>query len=732
MGKFKKVCVLLFLVFFGTHSPLLAAERSAALFRFVTAGGVTAKDQATITAATRNAIVNYGFQLLEQKRLASRLKRTDPIIGDFCEERDDACHREVAKKLAVTHLFSGFVERVGERIAVELRLFSAAAEKDNAYKQHLEYYQLSGERSLADVARKVVGKMLSDVGFLQISTNVEGAAIIINGSKRAEYPLKRPLRLQEGTYEVVLRKSGYVDFSGKVDIAIQETSEFQGALKPLPGILNIASEPANAQIMLGETSLGYTPIVDYKILTFGKLPLTISLENFFEFREELEVVPGGEVNRSVKLKPQYGDLLFVTEALDAKVYLDGKFVGNTPLELLEKVPMGKHEVELIHADYLPYKTTIEVLPAVKGRFALEPKPKYAWLSVATNIDRAEVYVNEKFIGFSPVDDFVRLPSGRYNLRVKKHNFFDHEEKIALKPGKTINVTAILKTKLASLNLTSNVEGGKVYLNQQYVGKTPLKVVEDLPYGTYKLLLTKKPYADYTATLNLKPGRINNHFAEMVTTLGKIQVETAVKGVQIFLDKRYVGVTPSDVIGEIKPGGYTLRLEKEGYLPYEEKVVIKGNQLTRITAKLSRVTSTASITSVPASAKVYVDGKFSGVTPLQVSRAVGSYELVVKQKGYRDYKTKLTFIAGKSTKVAATLAAKPFQLSIYANERGAKVELDGVYVGDTPVLGYRGSAFGERLLRISKPGFRTIQKKIKFLPGKKIKFKVRLKPAPSAR
>jgi TolB-like protein len=81
--------------------------------------------------------------------------------------------------------------------------------------------------------------------------------------------------------------------------------------------------------------------------------------------------------------------------------------------------------------------TEQLLPAVRatGRRLLGVVPKDAGgLTIATNELQADIYVNDKSIGVSPLPPLRALPPGKHNLRLKKAGFADWRSDIFVEPG----------------------------------------------------------------------------------------------------------------------------------------------------------------------------------------------------------------------------------------------------------------------------------------------------------
>ncbi|MDP1710778.1 MAG: PEGA domain-containing protein [candidate division WWE3 bacterium] len=66
--------------------------------------------------------------------------------------------------------------------------------------------------------------------------------------------------------------------------------------------------------------------------------------------------------------------------------------------------------------------------------------------------------------------------------------------------------------------------------------------------------------------------------------GMILVKSLPDGARVFLDEKLVGATDS-TIGSLEPKTYHLKIEKEGYIPWERDVEVKAELVTNITAIL---------------------------------------------------------------------------------------------------------------------------------------------------
>jgi hypothetical protein len=82
-------------------------------------------------------------------------------------------------------------------------------------------------------AQQAVAEMRDLVGTIDIRGAEPGAAIIISGQARGEWPPVTPLRVSAGAHVVRLLKDGFEPFEAKVDVAGGQTSAVQAKLRPV-------------------------------------------------------------------------------------------------------------------------------------------------------------------------------------------------------------------------------------------------------------------------------------------------------------------------------------------------------------------------------------------------------------------------------------------------------------------------------------------------------------------
>jgi len=148
--------------------------------------------------------------------------------------------------------------------------------------------------------------------------------------------------------------------------------------------------------------------------------------------------------------------------------------------------------------------------------SLAPVP----FSIETDEPDAMVYIDECYFGRTPVNSMI-VP-GSYQLRVERKQHKPYLSQIQIRKGTKIDVTTEKIQFYSGLKVESEPQEALVYLNAEYLGKTPLSK-NNLPEGTHRLRLSKEGHIDRfigvelknnetkEITLKMRPGDTETHF-----------------------------------------------------------------------------------------------------------------------------------------------------------------------------------------------------------------------------
>jgi hypothetical protein len=140
--------------------------------------------------------------------------------------------------------------------------------------------------------------------------------------------------------------------------------------------------------------------------------------------------------------------------------------------------------------------------------------------------------------------------------------------------------------------------------------------------------------------------------------GKLVLTSSTEGAQVFIDGELAGTTPLKEPISLKPGKYTLKMVKRGYTEYIDVFTIKARKETKLDIDLLPVAGVVRITSNVTGARIFVDGKFVGETPLETEVPVGARSIKATKGGYRDLLKQIDVVAGQALNLDLALEELP--------------------------------------------------------------------------
>jgi hypothetical protein len=156
------------------------------------------------------------------------------------------------------------------------------------------------------------------------------------------------------------------------------------------------------------------------------------------------------------------------------------------------------------------------------------------------------------------------------------------------------------------------------------------------------------------------------------------------------------------------GAHTVRVEKGGYLAYNNTIVLADGAQEDVIANLEKVPDRGQVTiqSEPSGGDLYIDGKYRGTTPAIPDNLLpGRHEVLIRKAGYEDYRDVISVSAEFATEYREYLVPLPGAgfLSVTSYPEGADVWIDGIAAGTTPSALLRYPA-GNHTVEIAKKGY----------------------------
>ena len=140
--------------------------------------------------------------------------------------------------------------------------------------------------------------------------------------------------------------------------------------------------------------------------------------------------------------------------------------------------------------------------------------------------------------------------------------------------------------------------------------------------------------------------------------GQLSLDSTPEGAQVEIDGRSdpSWVTPFNLSG-LAPGAHTVSILKTGYTSEIRSVEVTSGSKSFVVVHLAAAAATVAVTSEPAGASIFVDGKDSGrVTPIQINLEKGSHTVLVRKQGYLDETVTADAVPGQTLRISPILRA----------------------------------------------------------------------------
>jgi hypothetical protein len=236
--------------------------------------------------------------------------------------------------------------------AVSLRKLQRFDESLDMFEALLRDYpnMPAGERSLA---QRAVAELRALTGTIDVTGAEPGAAIVVGGQARGDYPPISPLRVSAGTHLIRLFKEGFEPYETRVDVAGGQTARVVAKMAPLTasGRLKVSERSGRTlEVFVDNVSVGVTPWEG--TLAVGSHTVTLHGKGRAGTQPAAAVVQSQQVTA----------LTLIAEELDAALRVDPTPPGATVV--IDSVPVGHgvwigwlksgpHHVEVGSEGFLP-------------------------------------------------------------------------------------------------------------------------------------------------------------------------------------------------------------------------------------------------------------------------------------------------------------------------------------------------------------------------------------------
>jgi len=305
-----------------------------------------------------------------------------------------------------------------------------------------------------------------------------------------------------GAYRVRARKAGYRPLDTRVEIAGSGDQTLEYALRKLPGIVSFVIRPdVVASVTMDGAILGSTPITDREISP-GEHVFTIAAERFAPASLRVEVRGLGERQSiDVVLSPLWAEVSVDSRPAGARVMLDGKDIGETPLQV--EILEGTYELVLERAGFDSVSTTLSVIADQSQElpeFTLVESD--GLLIVETKPPGASVIVAGQFRGRTPVE-LSLAPRWQHTLKISKAGYESIERRVTVDPATREKLALDLTPRYGTVFIASLPVDAELYVDGRLRGPATGRV--ELTTRPHRLEIRRSGYQSFSTTVTPRAG-----------------------------------------------------------------------------------------------------------------------------------------------------------------------------------------------------------------------------------
>ena len=465
------------------------------------------------------------------------------------------------------------------------------------------------------------------------------------------------IQLSPGKHVLDLSRDGYLPSQVELYVEEGELKTVQETLSPRVergggtgvGLLNVTSAPEEgARVFLDGKDTGKSTPVTLEDVPEGEHAVVLK-RRFYKDKVVRVLVPADDIGKAdVVMEPNFGAVRIDSKPAGADIYIDGVREGKTPYSK-QRMESKAYKVKLSFALHHDLEATLFVQAGEDIKETFELPPAFGTLEVRAGgagdeLTGAKVSLDMEPRGATPAK-LEKVRSGRYMVKVTYPMFRDFSEEVEVKDGQTTVVDADLDANFGIISVTAAPSDSDIFIDGEKAGTG--RVTTNVAVGEHAIKVTNKDRTfrpvEKKVAVALKE-RITREIT-LDQMVGSLMVFSEPAGGELSLDGRKVGTLPQK-LKDLVVGPHTLRVEKKGFTPTQEVVVVTDGELKKVKVALTQK-ATLAVTCAPGEGLIELDGKLVGRKKAEITGvADGRHTVTCQTPGYVTAKRTFTASGGQ--------------------------------------------------------------------------------------
>ncbi|OGQ47911.1 MAG: hypothetical protein A3H42_01360 [Deltaproteobacteria bacterium RIFCSPLOWO2_02_FULL_46_8] len=332
----------------------------------------------------------------------------------------------------------------------------------------------------------------------------------------------------------------------------------------LTGTIQVVSQPAGALISLDGTSTQLqTPAILENVTLNQDHVINLTLENYGSATKTIQLTNTEPYTLELSLVKNVGLLNVISEPPGAAILVNDIATGKSTPDILDNLILNtEYKITLSKPDYLDVEQSVTLSSTTPQKILASLNPIQKPLPPVTPPVVVPPVVVPPVVPPVVVPPVVTKPE-QAPVEPKPKTPAPKTAAPVVKPKKEIEVGE------GSIKITSDPSGADIFVNGEHGGTTPATV--KTRSGSVRLLVSKgEDKIPCRGMVQVKPGDTTSFNCSLGGLYGKIMINTTPPRAEVFLDgKKLGGKTPLSVEKIKRDKAHTLRLELEGFRPWEQ-------------------------------------------------------------------------------------------------------------------------------------------------------------------
>jgi hypothetical protein len=250
------------------------------------------------------------------------------------------------------------------------------------------------------------------------------------------------------------------------------------------------------------------------------------------------------------------DVLIDAPVKAATVYVNHNYVGETPLSVV--LPEGTHNVRISTDGYTPFVRRIKVRANQPSRIMATMDRNNGSIEIQSNVSGSEILLSngKRYILPIRLDPLV---TGTYSYTIEAPNYEPSKGTFVFSPGKNIFIYDEMESSTGLVALDSTPQKAKAYIDEQYVGLTPVEL-NDFPPGKHTVMMRRFGHAKVFRQMDTSLGNKGTVQASLPWKGARLIVRTRSRDAHVYIEGYKYGEGLWVRTGKLEAGLYDLEID----------------------------------------------------------------------------------------------------------------------------------------------------------------------------